>query len=280
MQRAGEEQVVTATLVERYNRIFLGLGGSHGSRVASTDLFTFCGSGTAQASLEVIKFDAGDEEWGDPVISHAGRSRRHLGTPYIKLPKCTLGKGTFDLHCNSTEFLPALRSGDEAEAGPRAWLLQPQLQPSTQMQDVESSLRNAMGMGTDGRLCGGNAENCILGGTQILQIMKRNIWKIVQRNMYKQPFKTSIENAVSREGLDCPGTGLVSPQSYNVKDGISPLKPPPNSPVATSARDSKTTVKTLIVQGKGEIIGTVREEGKDVGVDPLSNSSENYFTKN
>lgn len=52
------------------------------------------------------------------------------------------------------------------------------------------------------------------------------------------------------------------------------------NPVATSAWDSETTVKTLIVQGKGEIIGTVREEGKDVGVDPLSNCSENYFTKN
>lgn len=98
--------------------------------------------------------------------------------------------------------------------------------------------------------------------------------------MYKQPLKTSNENVVSREGLDCPGTGLVSPQSYNVKDGISHLKLPANSPVATSAWDSKATVKTIIVQGKGEIIGTVRKEGKDVGVDPLSNCSENYFAKN
>lgn len=98
--------------------------------------------------------------------------------------------------------------------------------------------------------------------------------------MHKQPLKTSTENAVSREGLDCPGTGSVFPQSYNVKDGTSHLKPPSHSPVATSAWDSKTTVKTSTVQGKGEIIGTVREEGKDVGVDPLSNCSENYFAKN
>lgn len=72
--------------------------------------------------------------------------------------------------------------------------------------------------------------------------------------------------------------GLASPQSYNVKDAISHLKPPAHSPA--SAWHSKTTVKTLIVQGKGEIIGTVREEGKDVGVDPLPNCSENYFAKN
>lgn len=37
------------------------------------------------------------------------------------------------LICTATplSFLPAVRRGDEAEAGSQAWPLQPQLQPST-----------------------------------------------------------------------------------------------------------------------------------------------------
>lgn len=96
--------------------------------------------------------------------------------------------------------------------------------------------------------------------------------------MYKQPLKTSIENAVSGEGLDCPGRRPGLSSELQCQRCNQPSETPAHSP--SSSWHSKTTVKTLIVQGKGEIIGTVREEGKDVGVDPLPNCSENYFAKN